>query len=55
LSPAILADIPSCGFPITSLIEGCLESGKPVGGYRIEEEWVDIGHPAELEAARGNL
>jgi dTDP-glucose pyrophosphorylase len=40
-------------FPLPALVEECLDRQEPVGAFRIEEDWVDVGHPVELVRARG--
>lgn len=55
ISPDLLAAIPKGFFPITGIFESCLESGRAIGGYVIQEDWADIGMPAELHQARGNF
>ena len=53
LSPTLLPRIKKEFFPITELFEECLNNNEPVGGYVIEEDWVDIGLPEELSNAQG--
>ena len=40
-------------FPLPALVEECLERQERVGAFRIEEDWVDVGHHPELDRARG--
>jgi sugar O-acyltransferase (sialic acid O-acetyltransferase NeuD family) len=40
--------------PITELIEKGLEHGYRIGAHLVEGDWMDIGRPSELAAARGN-
>ncbi len=40
-------------FPITDLFRACIEAGLPVGAYFIEEDWMDVGRPDDLERANG--
>lgn len=55
ISPELIANLP-CGFlPITDIFGSCLDAGKPIGGYVIEESWADIGMPEELQLARGHF
>lgn len=42
-------------FPITELVQGCLEDGLAVGVHPIEDEWTDVGRPTELRKARGHM
>ena len=55
LSPVLLERIKPEFFPITELFEECLRNNEPVGGYVIEEDWTDIGEPAELRHAQGKI
>jgi dTDP-glucose pyrophosphorylase len=52
--PGLLDRIPyNVAYPITNLIDDCLENGKPVGAYSIESDWRDVGRHQELQQARG--
>ncbi len=53
IDPDLLSRIPKKFFPITELFEECLTNNEPIGGYVIEEDWIDIGMPAELLNAQG--
>jgi dTDP-glucose pyrophosphorylase len=54
LDPSILKRVPKeTYFPLPALVEECLERGEPVGAFRIEEDWVDVGRHHELKRARG--
>ena len=53
ISPELLDRIPPEFFPIIELFEQCLKNNERVGGYVIEEDWVDIGLPEELKNAQG--
>lgn len=53
LSPELLQRVKPEFFPITELFENCLKNDEPIGGYIIEEDWVDIGMPEELRHAQG--
>jgi dTDP-glucose pyrophosphorylase len=54
LSPPALALVPvGREYPITSLLETMLERGWPVGAHLLEDEWLDVGRPEELQRARG--
>ncbi|MDE0836951.1 MAG: nucleotidyltransferase family protein [Akkermansiaceae bacterium] len=53
ISPDLLTRIKPEFFPITELFDQCLKNNEPVGGYVIEEDWVDIGLPEELINAQG--
>lgn len=48
LEPSLLDRIPvGQPSPITDLWRRCLEDGLPLGGYRMQEAWVDIGLPEQ--------
>ena len=50
---SVLSKIPKGGyFTMPQLIENCLAGRKKVGGFEIEEEWLDVGKLTELEKAR---
>ncbi len=54
LSPAVVARVPrGSQFHMPALIEECLERGELVGAFRIEGDWIDIGHHRALRRARG--
>jgi NDP-sugar pyrophosphorylase family protein len=54
LNPALLARVPrDTAYTIPALIEDCVARGEPVGAFPIDEEWLDIGRPHELQRARG--
>jgi NDP-sugar pyrophosphorylase family protein len=40
-------------FPLPILVEECLDRGEAVGAFHIKDEWIDVGHPKELQEARG--
>lgn len=44
---------PDTKFPLTALVEECLDKSEPVGAFRIEEDWDDLGQPHDLRRARG--
>jgi NDP-sugar pyrophosphorylase family protein len=35
-----------------TLLQDCLDRGEPVGGFLIQDEWMDVGHGEQLKAAR---
>jgi dTDP-glucose pyrophosphorylase len=44
LCPAVLERVPAdTPYPMTDLLQACLESGERVGAYRMEESWTDLG------------
>jgi len=52
--PEVIARVPSqTSYPLPALVEECLVRQEPVGGFRIEKDWIDVGRPKELERARG--
>jgi NDP-sugar pyrophosphorylase family protein len=54
LAPEVLGLVPGGReFPITDLFTQLLAQGCRVGGFPIEDEWVDIGRTEELWKARG--
>ena len=56
IEPDLISTIPAGRlFPITELLDDCLKSGWPIGLWPIREQWQDIGRPAELAQARGEL
>lgn len=52
IAPSVLERVPETYFPITDLIQSCLDSGKRVGAWRIEDDWIDVGQRHELDRAR---
>lgn len=55
ISPDVLPLVtPGVEFPVTDLINTCLERGDSVGTYQIEGEWQDVGRPEDLMQARGH-
>lgn len=56
LDPDLVVAIPARGeFPITSLFEKLLEQGKPVNVFYFDDYWLDVGRPADLRQANGDL
>ncbi|GAA5129852.1 nucleotidyltransferase family protein [Haloechinothrix salitolerans] len=54
LEPFLLSRVPKGKlYPITNLFEECLERGEPVGVWRMDDPWQDVGKPEELARARG--
>jgi dTDP-glucose pyrophosphorylase len=54
LEPDVLDLIPQGqSFPITDLFDRLLERGEPVGTYFSDDEWLDVGRPADLLRANG--
>lgn len=52
LAPEILDRIPAEFFPMTSLIETCLNRKESVGAWEIEEDWLDVGQREQLKVAQ---
>lgn len=55
LSPELLSRVEKRFYPITELFEKCLEMGEKVSGIVLDEDWIDVGQPAELSMARERL
>ncbi len=56
LEPTLLARIPRSDlFPITSLFADCLSRQERVNLWALGDDWQDIGRPAELAQARGQV
>ncbi len=54
LSPRAVRMVPKGQeFPMTTLLQRCLDRGLKVGAHFIETEWVDVGGYEELRKARG--
>ncbi len=53
LEPALLARVPTRqDFPITHLFEEALQRGERLGGYQLEDDWIDVGQQEQLRQAR---
>jgi dTDP-glucose pyrophosphorylase len=56
LNPEVIALIPAARFyPMTDLFDCLLAKGQPVGVYRLEEDWIDIGRRDDLLRANGDI
>jgi NDP-sugar pyrophosphorylase family protein len=56
ISPLAVGMIPSgVEYPMTALLARCHAEGLPVGAHVIEDDWMDVGHHAELQLARGDI
>lgn len=54
IEPELLGLIPAgVNYPITSLIEACLNRDDRVAGWRVTDEWHDIGRLSDFARARG--
>jgi dTDP-glucose pyrophosphorylase len=54
VSPTVLDLVPA-GRPSTmpELVDGALRSGRTVGAWAMESDWIDVGTPRDLARARG--
>lgn len=53
LDPEVVARVPKNRmFPITELLDGCLQRKEAVGAYHMQETWNDIGLPEEYERSQ---
>lgn len=56
LDPAVLDHVPTDRFHhVTQLLQGCLDRGEQVGAWMMHGDWLDVGRPAELARARGEM
>jgi dTDP-glucose pyrophosphorylase len=56
LERRLLETIPAgVTYPITDLVQSCLDRGERVAGWELTGDWHDIGRPRELAHARGEL
>lgn len=54
LERAVVARVPKASeYALPALIEECLDRKERVGAFRIETDWIDVGHQNELKRARG--
>lgn len=54
VEPRLLAPIPAgVNYPITDLVQSCLDRGEQIAGWELAGDWHDIGRPQELARARG--
>lgn len=54
ISPELKSMVPlDVEYPITNLMDYCLNTGKRLGVYLVEGDWVDIGQHKDLSKARG--
>jgi NDP-sugar pyrophosphorylase family protein len=52
--PSLVERIPKDKFfPLTILIQECLDAGDSVGAFYLNDDWIDIGRKEELEKASG--
>jgi dTDP-glucose pyrophosphorylase/CBS domain-containing protein len=53
LEPDIVTRVPKDQeFPITSLVEQAVSLQERVGAFRIQDDWIDVGHKEQLKMAR---
>jgi dTDP-glucose pyrophosphorylase len=56
VDPAVVEIVPAgVVYPITDLVNACLERGHRVAGWRLIGEWHDVGRPLEFARARGEV
>jgi len=56
IEPRLLERIPrGTEFPLPGLLEQCLQHREPVGAFRVDGDWVDVGEKTQLARARGEL
>jgi dTDP-glucose pyrophosphorylase len=56
LDPALVARVPKdTSFAMPNLVEQCLDLGEPVGAFRVDEDWIDVGRRPDLQRANGKL
>lgn len=54
VDPALLPRVPAGRlFPITELVQDCLDRSDRVQAWHVDGNWHDIGRPSELRTARG--
>jgi dTDP-glucose pyrophosphorylase len=54
LEPRLIERIPKdTAYTMPELIDDCLRRNEDVGGYFIGGDWIDVGRPTDLHAARG--
>ena len=54
ISPEALPSVgPEKALPMTTFIQDCFDRGARVGTWEIDGDWIDIGRPEDLDAARG--
>lgn len=54
IEPSIVSRVPrGTDYPLPALVEECLDRQEPIGAFRIEADWIDVGRQAELRRARG--
>lgn len=55
INPALTGMVPREFFPITELIYACLAKSVPVGAWRVNDDWIDVGHKEELSRAQNGV
>jgi NDP-sugar pyrophosphorylase family protein len=54
VSPRLLDRVPKDReFGMPSLVEMCLSRGERVDAFEVADDWIDVGHKDQLQAARG--
>jgi dTDP-glucose pyrophosphorylase len=56
LEPLLMKRVPKdVFFPLTNLIQECLDAKEPVGAFLLVDEWIDVGRKKELDKASGKI
>jgi NDP-sugar pyrophosphorylase family protein len=54
LDSSLLERIPKgTSYTVPALLDDCLARGEPIGAFRIDDDWLDVGRPQDLRRARG--
>lgn len=54
ISPEVVSMVPrDVEYPVTDLIQACIDASLPVGAFEMDGDWYDVGRPEDLLAARG--
>lgn len=56
LSPKVAQGLPDRGFlPMTEIVRQLLSKGARVRGFRVANDWLDVGSPSDLQRARAGI
>jgi dTDP-glucose pyrophosphorylase len=55
LSPEAIESVPNAFYPITEVFKVAMQENKRCGVYHTDGEWIDVGQPHHLFAARGEI
>lgn len=55
LDPDVFADLRLEPADMTEMLTDLLARGRPVGVWLLDGDWIDVGHPSQLRAARGHM